>query len=155
MADMNGQDPRVLANQHRELQRRAEMVQQQMSMVQISMEDCNRALTTIEELGNVSENAEMMFPIGSGSFVYANITHNDKVVVDVGAGISVERPIADAKEILQRRKERLTTAFENMNSNLLQLGQQMKSIESFLSRQQQAQGQYPQGQYPQGRPGSQ
>ncbi|WP_407356199.1 prefoldin subunit alpha [Methanolobus sp. WCC5] len=149
MADMNGQDPRVLVNQHREFQKRAEMVQQQMSMVQISMEDCNRALNTIEELGNVSEGAEMMFPIGSGSFVYANVSHIDKVVVDVGAGISVERPIAAAKEILQRRRERLTTAFENMNNNLLQLTQQMQAIESFLSRQQ------AQGQHPQGRPGSQ
>ncbi|WP_340817977.1 prefoldin subunit alpha [Methanolobus sp. WCC4] len=137
MADMNGQDPRVLANQHREFQKRAEMIQQQVGMVQISIEDCNRALTTIEELSNVSEGSEMMFPIGSGSFVYANISHADKVVVDVGAGISVERPIADAKEILERRKARLTSALENMNNGLLQISQQMQAIESFLAQQQQ------------------
>ncbi|WP_342305261.1 prefoldin subunit alpha [Methanolobus sp. ZRKC5] len=141
MVDMNGQDPRVLANQHREFQKRAEMLQQQVGMVQMSMEDCNRALTTIDELGNVSKGSEMMFPIGSGSFVYANIDHTDKAVVDIGAGLSVERPIADAKEILQRRRERLTTALDNMNNALLQLGQQMQAIESFLNKLQQAQGQ--------------
>ncbi len=141
MVDMNGQDPRVLANQHREFQKRAEMLQQQVGMVQMSMEDCNRALTTIEELVNVSKGSEMMFPIGSGSFVYANIGHTDKAVVDIGAGLSVERPIADAKEILQRRRERLTTALDNMNNALLQLGQQMQAIESFLNQLQQAQGQ--------------
>ncbi|SFM54968.1 prefoldin subunit alpha [Methanolobus profundi] len=140
MAGMNGQDPRVLANQHREFQKRAEMLQQQVGMVQISMEDCNRALGTIEELSNVSDGSEMMFPIGSGSFVYANISRSDNVVVDVGAGISVERPIADAKVILERRKERLTTALDNMNNALLQISQQMQAIESFLSQQQQAQG---------------
>ncbi|WP_319507268.1 prefoldin subunit alpha [uncultured Methanolobus sp.] len=141
MVDMNGQDPRVLANQHREFQKRAEMMQQQIGMVQISMEDCNRALTTIEELNNISMGSEMMFPIGSGSFVYATISHTDKAVVDIGAGLSVERPIADAKEILQRRRERLTTALNNMNNALLQLGQQMQAIESFLTKLQQAQGQ--------------
>jgi prefoldin alpha subunit len=146
MADMNGQDPRVLANQHREFQKRAEMIQQQVGMVQISIEDCNRALTTIEELSNVSEDSEMMFPIGSGSFVYANISHVDKVVVDVGAGISAERPIADAKEILERRKERLASALDNMNNSLLQISQQMQAIEAFLARQQQQM---------QGMPGSQ
>ncbi|WP_094226569.1 prefoldin subunit alpha [Methanolobus psychrotolerans] len=140
MADMNGQDPRVLLNQHREFQRRAEMMQQQMGMVQLSVEDCSRALNIIEELNNVSMGSEMMFPIGSGSFVYANISHTDKVVVDIGAGVSVETPIADAKDILQRRKGRLAAALENMNNTLLQLGQQMQTIESFLSRQQQAQG---------------
>ncbi|MDY0388002.1 MAG: prefoldin subunit alpha [Methanolobus sp.] len=141
MVDMNEQDPRVLASQHREFQRRAEMLQQQIGMAQISMEDCNRALTTIDELGNVSIGSEMMFPIGSGSFIYANIGHTDKAVVDIGAGLSVERPIAEAKEILQRRRERLSSALENMNKALLQLGQQMQAIETFLSKLQQAQGQ--------------
>lgn len=140
MADMNGQDPRVLVNQHREFQKRAEMVQQQIGMVQISIEDCNRALNTVEEISNVSEGSEMMFPVGSGSFVYATISHVDKIVVDVGAGISVERPVADAKDILQRRKERLTTALDNMNNALLQISQQMQAIEAFLAKLQQAQG---------------
>jgi prefoldin alpha subunit len=140
MADMNGQDPRVLANQHREFQRRAEMVQQQMSMVQLSLEDCNRAINTIDELDNVSDGSEIMFPIGSGSFVYANIIHTDKTVVDIGAGYTVERPIPEAKEILQRRRERLTTALENINNTLAQLGQQMQAIESFLAKLQQPQG---------------
>ncbi|WP_321431053.1 prefoldin subunit alpha [uncultured Methanolobus sp.] len=140
MADMNGQDPRVLANQHREFQKRAEMVQQQMSMVQISLEDCNRAITTIDELDNVSDGSEIMFPIGSGSFVYANISQTDKAVVDIGAGYTVERPIPEAKEILQRRREKLTTALDNMNNSLAQLGQQMQAIESFLAKLQQPQG---------------
>ncbi|WP_406669865.1 prefoldin subunit alpha [Methanolobus sp. ZRKC4] len=141
MAGMNEQDPRALVMQHRELQKRAEMIQQQMSMVKISADDCAKVLTTIEELDNIEDGAEMMFPIGSGSFVYANIDHTDKAVVDIGAGLSVERPIADAKEILQRRRERLTTALDNMNNALLQLGQQMQAIESFLNKLQQAQGQ--------------
>ncbi|MBP1910231.1 prefoldin subunit alpha [Methanolobus bombayensis] len=145
MADMNEQDPRALANQHRELQKRVEMVQQQMSMVQISLEDCNRAINTIDELSNVSAGSEMMFPIGSGSFVYASISNTDKAVVDIGAGLTVERPIPEAKEILQRRREKLTTALDNMNGSLSQLGQQMQSIESYLARLQQ----------PQGNPGSQ
>jgi prefoldin alpha subunit len=140
MVDMNEQDPRVLANQHREFQKRAEMVQQQMSMVQISLEDCNRAITTIDELDNVSDGSEIMFPIGSGSFVYANISQTDKAVVDIGAGYTVERPIPEAKEILQRRREKLTTALDNMNSSLAQLSQQMQAIESFLAKLQQPQG---------------
>lgn len=141
MADMNGQDPRVLVNQHREFQKRAEMIQQQIGMVQISIEDCNRALNTIEEISNVSAGSEMMFPIGSGSFVYATIANTDRVVVDVGAGISVERPVAEAKEILQRRRERLNSALENMNKALLQIGQQMQAIETYLAKlQQQVQG---------------
>ncbi len=137
MSNMNEQDPRLLSNQYHEIQKRAEMVQQQISMIQVSIEECNRALSTIEELSNVSEGDEMMFPIGSGSFVYANISQTGKAVVDIGAGVSVERPMGDAKDILQRRMEKLNGALERMNSTMAQLGQQMQSIESYFSKQQQ------------------
>lgn len=141
MAGINEQDPRALVMQHRELQKRAEMIQQQMTMVKISADDCNKVLTTIEELVNVEEGTEMMFPIGSGSFVYANIARADRIVVDIGSGVSVERPLKDAKEIMEKRKADLEKAYENMNASLAQVSQQMQTIEAFVSRQQQAQGQ--------------
>jgi prefoldin alpha subunit len=141
MSGENEQDPRALVMQHRELQKRAELLQQQMTMIKMSAEDCTKALTTIEELSNVREGTEMMFPIGSGSFVYANIARVDNVVVDLGAGISVERPLSDAKEIMAHRKERLEKAFENMANSLSKMTQQMQAIEAFIAKQQQAQGQ--------------
>jgi prefoldin alpha subunit len=141
MSGVNEQDPRALVMQHRELQKRAELLQQQMTMIKMSAEDCTKALTTIEELSNVREGTEMMFPIGSGSFVYANIARVDNIVVDLGAGISVERPLSDAKEIMAHRKERLEKAFENMANSLSKMTQQMQAIEAFIAKQQQAQGQ--------------
>jgi prefoldin alpha subunit len=141
MSGVNEQDPRALVMQHRELQKRAELLQQQMTMIKMSAEDCTTALTTIEELSNVREGTEMMFPIGSGSFVYANIARVDNIVVDLGAGISVERPLSDAKEIMAHRKERLEKAFENMANSLSKMTQQMQAIEAFIAKQQQAQGQ--------------
>jgi prefoldin alpha subunit len=141
MSGVNEQDPRALAMQHREFQKRAELLQQQMTMIKMSAEDCTKALNTIEELFNVKEGTEMMFPIGSGSFVYANIARVDNIVIDLGAGISVERPLSDAKEIMAHRKERLEKAFENMSASLSKISQQMQAIEAFIAKHQQAQGQ--------------
>ncbi|MCQ6963378.1 prefoldin subunit alpha [Methanolobus chelungpuianus] len=141
MSGVNEQDPRALVMQHRELQKRAELLQQQMTMIRMSADESAKALNTIEELSNVKEGTEMMFPIGSGSFVYANIARVDNIVVDVGAGISVERSLSEAKEIMEHRKERLEKAFENMSASLSKIGQQMQAIEAFISRQQQAQEQ--------------
>jgi prefoldin alpha subunit len=141
MSGVNEQDPRALVMQHRELQKRAELLQQQMTMIRMSADDSAKALNTIEELSSIKEGTEMMFPIGSGSFVYANIARVDNIVVDIGAGISVERSLSEAKEIMEHRKERLEKAFENMSASLSKIGQQMQAIEAFISRQQQAQEQ--------------
>ncbi|TGC08697.1 prefoldin subunit alpha [Methanolobus halotolerans] len=148
MAGMNEQDPRALVMQHRELQKRAEMIQQQITMVKISVDDCTKVLKTIEELVNIEEGTEMMFPIGSGSFVYANIGRVDRIVVDIGSGVSVERPLKDAQEIMEKRKAELEKAYENMNASMAQVSQQMQAIEAVVSRQQQEQQAQGQGQVP-------
>ena len=141
MVNANEQDPRTLAMQHGELQKRADSVQQQMTMVQTSAQECVKALATLDELDGMENGTEMMVPIGSGSFVSANVSSIDNIVVNIGAGISIERPLKDAKELLENRKAKLEKAFENMSSALTQIGQQMQSIESYLSSIQQPQGQ--------------
>jgi len=137
MAEMNDADPRSLLMQHREYQRRAEALQQQISMVSLSAQDCQRAITTIEELEKEKAGAQTMVPIGSGSFVYAKLDMIDKVVVNVGAGISIEKSVPEAKEILQRRKSELDKILEKMNNTLGQLDQGMQSIEAQVAALQQ------------------
>lgn len=137
MAEMNDADPRSLLMQHREYQRRAEALQQQISMVSLSAQDCQRAITTIEELEKEKAGAQTMVPIGSGSFVYAKLDMIDKVVVNVGAGISIEKSVPEAKEILQRRKSELDKILEKMNTTLGQLAQGMQAIEAQVATLQQ------------------
>lgn len=137
MAEMNDADPRSLLMQHREYQRRAEALQQQISMVSLSAQDCQRAITTIEELEKEKAGAQTMVPIGSGSFVYAKLDMIDKVVVNVGAGISIEKSVPEAKEILQRRKSELDKILEKMNTTLGQLAQGMQAIEAQVAALQQ------------------
>ncbi|MCC7575564.1 MAG: prefoldin subunit alpha [Methanomethylovorans sp.] len=137
MSEMNDTDPRSLLMQHREYQRRAEALQQQISMVTLSAQDCQRAITTIEELEKEKAGAQTMVPIGSGSFVYAKLDMIDKVVVNVGAGISIEKSVPEAKDILQRRKSELDKILEKMNTTLGQLAQGMQAIEAQVAALQQ------------------
>ncbi len=137
MTGMNDKDPRNLLMQHREYQRRAEALQQQISMVGLSVQDCQRAIATIEGLENEKEGAHTMVPIGSGSFVYAKLDMLNKVVVNVGAGISIEKSVPEAKETLQKRKNELDKILEKMNATLGQLAQGMQSIEAQVAALQQ------------------
>lgn len=134
MAEVTEEEVRNLAMQHREYQKRADAIQQQMNMVQISRDDCIRALATIEELDALEEGIETMVPIGAGSFVYGNFNDLSKVIVNVGAGISVEKSIDGAKEILNHRKEELGKILENMNVSLTKIAQGMQSIEAMVAK---------------------
>ena len=137
MAAEGQQNIQNLALQHRDLQKRAQTIQQQTNMLQMSIEDCGRAITTIEDLQSFSKNPDTLVPIGAGSFVNANIANDNKVVVEIGAGISVEKDVDGAITTLNKRKEDLQKVLEQMNQNLAQINQRIQSIESMAKQQQQ------------------
>ncbi|WP_440952422.1 prefoldin subunit alpha [Methanococcoides sp. FTZ1] len=132
MSEISEQDVRNLAVQHRELHQQAESIRQQMGMVQLSLEDCTRAIATIDELDAVSGSINTMLPLGGGTFIHANVSNVEKIVVGLGAGVSAEKSPAEAKELLNRRKEELGKVVERLNGSLSQIGQRLQSIESMI-----------------------
>ncbi|AKB84753.1 prefoldin subunit alpha [Methanococcoides methylutens] len=132
MSEISEQDVRNLAVQHRELQQQAESLQQQMGMVQMSIEDCTRAIATLDELDAVSGSINTMIPLGGGTFIHADVSNVEKVVVGLGAGISAEKSPSEAKELLNGRKEELGKVIERLNGSLSQIGQRIQSIESMI-----------------------
>ncbi|HJH30410.1 MAG TPA: prefoldin subunit alpha [Methanosarcinaceae archaeon] len=136
MAGVSEQDAKNLAMQHQELQKRAEMIQQQMAAIQMSAEDCVRAIVAIDELKDAEDGVETMLPIGSGTFIHAKLNKVGKIVVNVGAGISVEKTVDGAKETLTKRSEQLGKILEQMNASLAQIGQNLQAIEAKASEMQ-------------------
>ncbi|MGB9941122.1 prefoldin subunit alpha [Methanosarcina sp.] len=139
MAEVS-EDIRNLAARHQEFQRQAEALRQQMNMVQASITSCDQTIVTINELKTAStegRTAETMVPVGFGSFVHAEIKNADKVIVDLGAGFSAEKPADEAIETLNRRKEQLKKILEQMNASLTNYVQGMQALESEAARLQQ------------------
>ncbi|MBU4138722.1 MAG: prefoldin subunit alpha, partial [Euryarchaeota archaeon] len=66
------------------------------------------------------------------------LTSTDKVVIGIGAGVSVEKKTEDAKVFLEKRKEELTKYFEQMNNAFAKLAEEMQKIEMTVQKQQQS-----------------
>ncbi|HEY9206875.1 MAG TPA: prefoldin subunit alpha [Candidatus Methanoperedens sp.] len=128
-----------LAVRHQQFQYQAEAISQQMNMLKITIKDVETALTTITALKDVPAGKETLVPIGFGSFVNATITNPDKVVIGIGAGVSVEKKTDEAKVFLEKRKEELTKYFEQMNNALAKLSQELQNIEKIAQRFEQSQ----------------
>ena len=77
------------------------------------------------------ENTELLVPIGGNSYVKAKITDTNKVIVGLGAGVSVEKSLADAKSTL---KERLDELGKTMNAAQQQFTQVADRINTGRTR---------------------
>ena len=122
---------RKLSMEMRYLEQTAETLQQRIGMVNAAITDLTYASLTLEGMEKEKENAELLVPIGGNSYVKAKISDTNKIIVGLGAGVSVEKTLVDAKATL---KERLDELEKTMNAAQQQFGQVAERINSGRAR---------------------
>jgi prefoldin alpha subunit len=115
----------------RYLEQTAEALQQRINMVNAAITDLTYANATIDGIEKEKENIEMLVPIGGSSYVKVKLADSNKVIVGMGSGVSIEKPLPDAKAIL---KERLDDLEKTMNSAQQQFAQVAERINSGRGR---------------------
>ena len=91
---------------------RASELQQQLQSIQTLIVECDSAERAIASLGGKS-----LFPIGSGVLVRA-LPESEKVLVESGRGILVEKTRAEASAFLADKRKRLEEAFKRVEGAL-------------------------------------
>ncbi|VVB94733.1 Prefoldin subunit alpha [uncultured archaeon] len=128
-----------LSEKHQVYQYQAESLAQQINMVKMTIRDVETALVTITALKDEPAGKETLVPVGFGSFVKATLTETDKVVVGIGAGVSIEKKIDEAKEFLEKKKEELNKYLEQLNGTIAKIGQELQNIQKLVQKHQQVQ----------------
>ncbi|MEM3797065.1 MAG: prefoldin subunit alpha [Candidatus Bathyarchaeia archaeon] len=105
MASKVEDELRRLSVEMRILEQTAEALQARINMVNAVIADLTYANMTLEGLEKQKENTELLIPIGGNSYIKARLETSDKVTVGIGAGVSVEKTIQEAKEIIRKRLE--------------------------------------------------
>jgi len=122
---------RKLSVEMRYLEQTADALQQRISMVNAAITDLSYANMTLDGIEKEKENAELLVPIGGSSYIKVKLADSDKVIVGMGAGVSTEKTLSEAKVIL---KERLDELEKTMNSAQQQFSQVAERINSSRSR---------------------
>jgi len=73
------------------------------------------AIETIKSLSQKSD-SEALLPVGMGTFVKAKISSNEKFVLNIGAGISLEKNSTSALNYLEARIKEIEMAIQDNSS---------------------------------------
>ena len=122
---------RKLSVEMRFLEQTAETLQQRISMMNAAMTDLTYANMTLDGIEKEKENAEILVPIGGSSYVKVKLASPDKVIVGMGASVSIEKTLPEAKSIL---KERLAEVEKTMFSAQQQFTQVADRINTGRNR---------------------
>jgi prefoldin alpha subunit len=122
---------RKLSVEMRFLEQTAESLQQRISMVNAAITDLTYANMALESIEKEKENAELLVPIGGSSYIKVKLASPDKVIVGMGANVSIEKTLPEAKAIVEERLEELE---KTMRSAQQQFGQIAERINAGRSR---------------------
>ena len=133
MASKNSQEEelRKLSVELRLLEQTAQTLQQRISVMNAALTDLTYANMTLDGIKKEKENAQLLVPIGGSSYIKVRLANVDKVIVGMGAGVSIEKTLPEAKTIVNQR---LSDLQKNMNSAQQQFSQIIERLNSGRKR---------------------
>jgi len=125
---------RRLLAAYQQYQAQAESILRQINLTQLTAEGLDRAQHAVETLEKTEVGQEILVPIGSGSFIHGKLASKEKVVLNVGAGVSIEKTAAEAMETLKVRKAEVLEGSRKLNEVLAKIDQEMQRLQAIIQK---------------------
>jgi prefoldin alpha subunit len=116
---------RRLSVELRFLEQTAEAIQSRINMVNAVTTDLTYASMALEGLEKEKENSELLVPIGGNSYIKTKLENPDKIIVGMGAGVSVEKTLQETKGIIKNRLENLEKTRTSLQRQLAQAAEKI------------------------------
>jgi len=127
-----------LSIEMRFLEQTAETLQQRIGMINAAITDLTYANMTLEGIEKEKDDSELLVPIGSSSYIKVKLATADTVIVGMGAGVSVEKTLPEAKAIVKERLEELKKTMTSAQQQYAQVIQRINSgrnqLQNLLTR---------------------
>ena len=123
---------RKLSLEMRYLEQTAETLQQRISMVNAAISDLTYANLALDGIEKEKENAELLVPIGGGVYVKVKLEDTNKVIIGMGAGVSIEKTLPEAKTTLKERLDELEKTLNVAQQQFTQVADRINSGRSRL-----------------------
>ena len=115
----------------------ARALQARLEIVNAALNEFSLASTTLEGVKTQKTDEDALIPVGGGSYVRVKLSDISKIVMGVGAGVAVEKPIEDSVNEIKKRivdlgkartslQEQLSQALFRIEENREKLGELVK-----------------------------
>jgi len=115
------------------LQQQMKSIEKQMESVDNELAEVQMAINSLNELAEVKE-SETLVPINSGIYAKARLSKVDNLVVNIGAGVMVEKDVEATKKLLNEQLDEITKVKSKMSAEMEKSMSRFISIENELKK---------------------
>ena len=123
---------RRLVVELRLLEGTAEALQSRINLVNATLADYRVSSVTLVGVEKEKQGAPLLVGIGGGSYIATNLDNAEKIIVGIGAGVAVEKTIAEAKENVDTRIRDLEKTRSSLDQQLTQVMEKIRENRSNL-----------------------
>jgi prefoldin alpha subunit len=105
----------------------AQVLQQRMQVLTSAQAELRLSQQSLNEMKELKPDTPILVPVGGATFVHAKTGGLDKVIVGVGADVSVEMELPKALEDVNKRLEEVEKTLTSVEEQLGQVIAQMQS----------------------------
>lgn len=109
-------------------------LQQRLQIVMASISELRLAKQSLEDLKHVESGSNLLVPIGGSTFINANLGKIEKIVVGIGADVSLEMNYDDALKDIKERLEEMEKASTSVETQLNQILAQLETHQNIAER---------------------
>lgn len=117
----------------------ARTLQARLDIINAAMNEFALASSTLEGIKSQKSDADALIPVGGGSFVRAKLADISKIVVGVGAGVAIEKPIdlsiTEIKDRIAGLDKARTTLQEQLTQTLIRLEENREKLNEIVKKQ--------------------
>lgn len=116
------------------MQGTADTLQQRLAILQNALADLRVAEESLKGLSETEEGSPILIPMGGGTLVNAQLGDTSKVIINIGAEVSIDMPLEDAQKNVADRLENVEKTNTSVEQQLQQLLAQMEVHRDGINR---------------------
>jgi len=116
------------------MQGTADTLQQRLAILQNALADLRVAEESLKGLSETEEGSPILIPMGGGTLVNAQLGDTSKVIINIGAEVSIDMPLEDAQKNVADRLEDVEKTNTSVEQQLQQLLAQMEVHRDGINR---------------------
>ncbi|WP_456328365.1 prefoldin subunit alpha [Archaeoglobus sp.] len=117
-----------------QLQSEAEAIQRKIIELELVDSQLEKTIESLEYFNSLDGSVEALMNLGGGIFAYVDVKNAKKMLVDVGAGVVIEKEVGEAIEFLKKKRELIQKNVANLEQVLQQIVEKARQIQIELAK---------------------
>lgn len=83
---------------------------------------------TKSSLDEIKTQAKILIPLGAEAHVCGRVEDISKIIIEVGAGVALEKPIKEGRDLLEKREEEMKNILTQVENNIAEVSMNLEKL---------------------------